>query len=46
MNSTIRWDVKSCSLVEVNLYFGGTKCYHLEGGRVSQAQSKQEAEFG
>jgi hypothetical protein len=31
MKSTISWDVMSCSLLNVNLRFGGTYRLHLQG---------------
>jgi hypothetical protein len=39
-NSTIFWDVTSCSMVEVlRSSFGRTYCFHLQGQRVRQASS-------
>jgi hypothetical protein len=41
MKSAIFWDLTPCSSVEVDWHFGGTHCFHLEGGRVSQQQAQK-----
>jgi hypothetical protein len=38
MNSTILLDMMPYSLVEVHRYFGGTHCFHLQGGARNQEQ--------
>jgi hypothetical protein len=40
IKSKIIWDVKRCSPVEVHRRFGGTHCFHLNVGSVSQANNK------
>jgi hypothetical protein len=44
LKSTILWVVKSCSVVEVHLRFGGTYRLHLQGRIVSQVRNQQEAD--
>lgn len=36
---TLFWNVMHCSLEEVQQCFGGTRCLHLQGWRVTQANS-------
>jgi hypothetical protein len=40
--STIFWNVTPCSIVEVDLCFGGMYCLHLQRRRLSQASGHQE----
>jgi hypothetical protein len=39
MESTILFDVTSCSLVEVYWHFGGTYCLYFQGRRLRQSNS-------
>jgi hypothetical protein len=41
--SSIFWDISPCSLLKVNLSFGGICRLHLQGRRTSQARNQHEA---
>jgi hypothetical protein len=42
MNSSLFWDITSCSPLKINLTFGGTCRLHHHGRRVSQAKNQRE----
>jgi uncharacterized protein YjiK len=43
MKSTIFWDIKPCSPLKVNRFFGGKYRLHLQGRRISEARYQHEA---
>jgi hypothetical protein len=45
METTIIWDVTSCSLVEVHQHFGGMYCLHLQDQGGWRENNKQEASW-
>jgi hypothetical protein len=43
MNSYFFWNITPCSLVKVDLYFGGTNHLHLHGGKVDKIRKDYES---
>jgi hypothetical protein len=43
MKSSVFWDVKGCSPVEIHQRFGGTYCLHLQCRRISQTRNQQRS---
>jgi hypothetical protein len=44
IKSTLFWDIMSCSLLKVNRYCGGTYDFHLQGQRISHAETSMKAD--
>jgi hypothetical protein len=42
LNSSIFWDITSCSLLKINRWFGGKCSLHLQGWRLSQPRRQHE----
>jgi hypothetical protein len=45
LNSSIFWDITTCSPVKVNWLFRGTCRLHLQGRRISQARNQCESRW-
>jgi hypothetical protein len=43
IKNTLFWDIISCSLLKVSLYFRGTYGFHLQGQRISHARNQRES---
>jgi hypothetical protein len=43
MKSSVLWDIRPCSPLKVNRYFGGTCRFHLQSRRISQERNGREA---
>jgi hypothetical protein len=41
LKSTVFWDMKPCTVIEVCWRFGGTYCLHFQGPTANQASRKQ-----
>jgi hypothetical protein len=45
LRCSIFWDIISCSLLKINLRFGGTLRLYLQGRRISQARNQRESRW-
>jgi hypothetical protein len=45
MKSSIFWDITLCSPVKVNRSLEGTRHFHLQGRRISQARNQRESRW-
>jgi hypothetical protein len=45
MKSTVFWDTVPCSPLKIELCFGGTYRFHLQGRKISQASTRHESRW-